>query len=71
MPNFVSRNAFLAVGILSGLGLMAADVIHAGTRRPGARSFIKRTLRGFLPASTTSPSRAAPARPESIPVIST
>jgi hypothetical protein len=29
MPNFESRNAFLAAGMLSGLGLMAAGAIHA------------------------------------------
>jgi hypothetical protein len=30
MPNFDSRNAFLAAGVLSGLSLMAAGAIHAG-----------------------------------------
>jgi hypothetical protein len=30
MPNFNSRNAFLAAGVLSGLSFMAAGAIHAG-----------------------------------------
>jgi hypothetical protein len=66
MPNFDSRKTFVAAGLLSGLGLVAAGATQAaepGGRAPNLSS--NDEARGL---ANLWLSRMAPARPETIPL---